>query len=176
MDDNVCTIIAQSYAPFLVNKLGKKKACFLGYGVQSLSFVLIYLVGTFNLPLLFIGFGITGLGNIIPGILYSLGGDIVDKEEIKTGNRADGIVYSMLSMGTKIGVAVGGSVSLSILGVIGFVANEAQTATTLGGINALTNVFPIVINILAAVCLFFIDITEEEARKNEEILRTDNTQ
>lgn len=168
---NVCTIIAQCYTPFIVKKLGKKKACYLGYGVQAISLVMVFMGGQTNLPLIFVGSGLNGLANFVPGILYSLSGDIVDKEELKTGTRVDSIVYSMLSLGTKVGIAIGGSVTISILGAIGFVANETQTAATLNGLNALTNLFPIIVLVLAAISLFFIDITEEEAKKNEEILR-----
>ena len=76
----------------------------------------------------------------------------------------------MLSLGTKIGIAVGGAISVALLGAIGYVANAEQSASTIKGIGILTNIAPIVFVFFAAVCLVLIDITDKEANENRAIL------
>lgn len=167
---NICTIIAQAYVPFLTKKLGKKKACIFSYVLETVALLIIFVAGQDNYAVIYAGFALLGFSNFAPGILYSIMGDIVDREEVQTGKRSDGIVYSMLSLGTKIGIAVGGAISVALLGVIGFVANAQQSASTIQGIGILTNIAPIVFVFFAALCVFLIDITDKEANENRAIL------
>lgn len=170
MTYNICTIIAQTYVPFLTKKLGKKKACILSYVLQAVSLLIIFSGGQDGHVLIYAGSAIMGFSNFAPSILYSIMGDIVDREEVQTGKRSDGIIYSMLSLGTKIGIAVGGAVSVALLGIIGYVANAEQSASTIRGIGILTNIAPIVFVFFAALCVVLIDITDEEADENRKIL------
>lgn len=167
---NICTIVAQMYVPFLAKKIGKKKACMLAYIGQVIALLVMFAGGRSGYVLIYAGSALMGLSNFAPGILYSITGDIVDREEVQTGKRSDGIVYSMLSLGTKIGIAVGGAISVALLGAIGYVANAEQTASTIRGIGMLTNIAPIVFVLGAALCVALIDVTDEEANKNRAIL------
>ncbi len=167
---NICTIVAQTYIPLLSRKIGKKGTALFGYAVQSISLALIFFAGKSNIPLIYVGFILTGLGNVAPSILYSLTGDICDKEELETGKRSDSVVYSLVSLGTKIGMAIGGALFVALLGTIGFVANEAQTAETLVKLNGLANLAPIIFYALSAVSILLIGINDNEAKKNREIL------
>lgn len=167
---NICTIIAQLYVPFLTKKFGKKKACISSYVLQAVSLLIVFAGGQSGYALIYAGSALMGFSNFAPGILYSIMGDIVDREEVQTGKRSDGIVYSMLSLGTKIGIAVGGAISVALLGAIGYVANAEQSASTIKGIGILTNVAPIVFVFFAALCVALIDITDKEANENRAIL------
>lgn len=167
---NICTIIAQLYVPFLTKKFGKRKACILAYVLQVISYLIIFAGGQNGYVLIYAGSAVLGFANIAPGILYSIMGDIVDREEVQTGKRSDGIVYSMLSLGTKIGIAVGGAISVALLGAIGYVANAEQSASTIRGIGILTNIAPIVFVVLAGLCVGLIDITDKEANENRATL------
>lgn len=167
---NVCVIIAQLFVPSLIRKIGKKKGCMTAYTLQAIGLILIFLAGRDSMAMICVGSVILGLGQITPTILNSISGDIVDREEVRTGRRSDGIVYSMVSLGTKVGVAVGGAISVALLGVIGFVPNTAQSAATLQGINILTNIAWIVFLVLGALSVGFIDITDKEAEENKHIL------
>lgn len=167
---NIATIVAQLYVPFLCKKFGKKGTAMIGFAVEALSLAIIYFAGTSNIAMIYFGFILTGLGNIVPGILYTLVGDVADQEEVLKGKRSDGAIYSLVSLGTKIGQAIGGALFVALLGVIGFVANETQSASTLVKLNGLANLVPIIFYALAAVCIGLFGISEEEAKKNKEIL------
>ncbi len=167
---NLIQIVVQMFVPFLTRKLGKKGTALLGYAIQSVSLLVIYFAGTSNIPMIYVGFFLTGLGNLAPSILYSLTGDVCDKEEVETGKRSDSVVYSVVSLGTKIGMAIGGALFIALLGVIGFVANETQSASTLVKINGLTNLVPIAFYLLSAVSILLIRISDKDAKKNRDIL------
>lgn len=167
---NICTIIAQLYVPFLTKKFGKKKACISSYVLQVVSLLVGFVGGQSGYALIYAGSALMGFSNFAPSILNSIMGDIVDREEVQTGKRSDGIIYSMLSLGTKIGIAVGGAISVALLGAIGYVANAEQSVSTIKGIGILTNVAPIVFVFFVALCVVLIDITDKEANENHAIL------
>lgn len=167
---NLATIAVQFIVPILTKHLGKKKACIGAYVLQAISLLILFLFGGESVLMIYVGSILLGLSNFAPTILYSIAGDIVDEEEVKKGQRSDGIVYSMLSLGTKIGIAVGGSIAVYLLEVIGYVANAEQTAATLKGINLITNLAPIVFVILAALSVALITVNDKKAKENRAIL------
>lgn len=57
--------------------------------------------------------------------------DCVEYGEWKTGVRNDGFQYAFISLGNKIGMAIGTSVLAAVLGAAGFTANAQQNETVL---------------------------------------------
>lgn len=167
---SVFTIIAQVFVPFLTKKLTKKWACVLSYVMAGASLALIFSAAPSNSVLILSGSAFNGLSNFAPGILYGIAGDVIDADEVKTGRRVDGITYAMLSLGTKIGIAVGGAVSVALLGVIGYVPNAQQTASTLSGLNMIANIAPIAFHLLGALTVIFMSINDKKALENRKIL------
>lgn len=167
---NIATILVQLVVPTLSKKLGKKRACLLSYTIQAISMLIIYFGGSSSTVWIFIGSTIMGISNFAPAILYSLNGDVIDREEVQTGRRSDSLAYSLLGLGTKIGIAVGGAVATGMLAVINYVPNAEQSAETLRGLNNITNLYPIVFVVLAAITVMMMDISDEEAARNKAIL------
>ena len=52
--------------------------------------------------------------------------DCVEYGEWKTGIRNDGFQYAFVSLGNKVGMAIGTSLLAGVLGNLGFVANQSQ--------------------------------------------------
>jgi glycoside/pentoside/hexuronide:cation symporter, GPH family len=77
--------------------------------------------------------------------------DAADYGEWQKGRRSTALVMAASLFALKLGVAVGGAALAWILGMYGFVANQAQTARSLEGIRLVTSVYPAVFAILAAV-------------------------
>lgn len=172
---NLFTILVQFIVPFLTKRWNKKVVCLMSYALQAISLLIVFFAGPHGIAMIYIGSILMGISNFAPAVLYSINGELADREEVHTGTRSDGIMYSMLGLGTKIGIAVGGAISTALLGVIGYVPNSAQSASTLTGLNILTNLAPIVFVILAALCVGLIDMTNKEAAKNREILEARQT-
>ena len=166
---NLATILVQFVVPFITKTIGKKKGCMVSYGLQAISMLILF-VGGKNTVILYLGSILLGLSNFAPPILNGFMGAVADADEVEHGRRNDGLIASIQTLGTKIGIAVGGSVGVSLLGVTGYVANQEQTAGALLGINAVTNLAPIVFVAFAAICILLIPITPEQEEENRKIL------
>ena len=75
--------------------------------------------------------------------------------EWKTGLRNDGFQYAFISLGNKIGMAIGTSVLAAILGSCGYIANQQQNPMVLAVIKHSFTTVPGVLWIVTAVVLYF---------------------
>ncbi|MGN0332496.1 MAG: MFS transporter [Lachnospiraceae bacterium] len=166
---NFATIVVQFIVPFITKAVGKKKACMASYGLQIISMLILFAGGKTTV-ILYVGSILLGLSNFAPPILNGFMGAVADADEVEHGRRNDGLIASIQTLGTKIGIALGGSIGVSLLGAAGYVANQEQTAEALMGINAVTNLAPIVFVVIAAICIILIPITPEQEQENRRIL------
>ena len=63
--------------------------------------------------------------------IYAIIPDCVEYGEWKTGLRNDGFQYAFISLGNKIGMAIGTALLAGLLGKYGYVANQTQNAAVL---------------------------------------------
>ena len=64
-----------------------------------------------------------------PALVWSMYADCADHGECKTGRRTTALVFSTVQLSHKFGLAVGAGLAGSIPARVGFLANEAQSAT-----------------------------------------------
>ena len=81
--------------------------------------------------------------------------DCVEYGEWKTGLRNDGFQYAFISLGNKIGMAIGTSVLAGVLGTFGYMANQQQNPAVLAVIKHSFTTVPGILWIVTAVVLFF---------------------
>ena len=84
--------------------------------------------------------------------IYAIIPDCVEYGEWKTGLRNDGFQYAFISLGNKIGMAVGTALLAGLLGKYGYIANQTQN-------------IPGALWIVTAVVLFFYRLNKK--RYNE---------
>jgi GPH family glycoside/pentoside/hexuronide:cation symporter len=96
-------------------------------------------------------------------LLYSILADVVDYDELQTGKRREGAFAGCNSWITKVGMALGGGISMVILGWIGFDAKleGAQTPHTIFMIRILLAVIPIIGLSCALVALARFPLSQE---------------
>ncbi len=114
----------------LANKLGKKEWCVAGAGGAAIVFAFLFFFPIQN-PLLFIAInGLCYLGaSGMQVLVWALVNDAIDYQELQTGLRNEGIMYSAYSFFRKLANAVSGSFSSFALGIIGYQVSETvQTA------------------------------------------------
>ena len=87
--------------------------------------------------------------------IYAIVPDCVEYGEWKTGLRNDGFQYAFISLGNKIGMAIGTAVLAGVLGAFGYVANQQQNETVLSVIKHSFTTVPGVLWIITAVVLYF---------------------
>lgn len=75
--------------------------------------------------------------------------------EWKTGLRNDGFQYAFISLGNKIGMAIGTSVLAGVLGAFGYAANQQQNPAVLAVIKHSFTTVPGILWIVTAAVLYF---------------------
>jgi GPH family glycoside/pentoside/hexuronide:cation symporter len=113
---------------------------FLGPGDAAIYGVLVFMSG--------IGFGAT---LAIPSAIQA---DVIDYDELLTGERREGQYIGLWSISKKIAAAVGIGVGLSILGMAGYTPNAEQPADVLTALRVLYALVPSLCNIVAIVIAF----------------------
>ena len=87
--------------------------------------------------------------------IYAIIPDCVEYGEWKTGLRNDGFQYAFISLGNKIGMAIGTSVLAAVLGACGYAANQQQNGAVLAVMKHSFTTIPGILWIVTAAVLFF---------------------
>ena len=91
--------------------------------------------------------------------------DCVEYGEWKTGLRNDGFQYAFVSLGNKIGMAIGTALLAALLGKYGYVANQVQNPAVLSIMRHSFTTIPGILWIVTAIVLFFYRLNKK--RYNE---------
>jgi melibiose permease len=139
--------------PLLSQKIGKKISFFLASFLPVFGFAALWLLGYF-MPTNVIAVGIcsavinAGIGFMLVFITVILS-EVVDYGEYKLGTRNESILFSMQTFVVKFAGAFSGFVSGIGLTLIGYVANQEQTAGAVTGMRVIMFLIPAV---LSALC------------------------
>lgn len=87
--------------------------------------------------------------------IYAIIPDCVEYGEWKTGLRNDGFQYAFISLGNKVGMALGTSILALVLGMCGYVANAQQNSAVLAVIRYSFTTIPGIFWIITGIVLFF---------------------
>ncbi|SFC69046.1 glycoside/pentoside/hexuronide:cation symporter, GPH family [Parapedobacter composti] len=148
------------------NVVGKKRTYIIAMALAAVASIAFYwlaptaIYGIFFLQILIS----TCAGTVFP-LLWSMCADCVDYSELRTGNRATGLIFSSSSMSQKLGWAFGTAVTGWLLGYFGFQANQTQSVETLSGIRMFLSFFPAIGAALAAFFIVLYPLNEQ--RMNE---------
>jgi GPH family glycoside/pentoside/hexuronide:cation symporter len=93
--------------------------------------------------------------------------DCADYGEWKSGRRTTALVFSTVQFSHKMGLAVGAGMAGIILSWFGFVANEAQTATSMAGIRFMFSICPAVFALMGIVAIYFYHIDSRMTKQIE---------
>ncbi len=130
------------FMPFvkkLVDKYGKKEAAAVGTLASIVGGIIMFIFPaipnkTVALVIYIFALVLFGLGlGVYTCVSWALMADAIDYNEWKTGNREEGVVYSLHSFFRKLAQGVGPSVVLAIMGWLGYKSElgvGAQSAET----------------------------------------------
>ena len=157
------------YAPFFLNRFNKKTVGMMACFLMAFFCVTFFFAGEAHasMPVLVVLHFLYGAANCAGITCFVLIGEIIDDAWIRTGHRNDGVMYSMVSFGTKLGNAVGGAVGILALGAVGFVANTEMSAATLSNMDKVINFGPAAVFVLAGIFFGLVSMTNEKGRANE---------
>ena len=122
----VALVAGAMVVPAAVVRIGKKRAYVLG-GVVAVVGAAGFAVAPGSAPWIGIAcYGVLGLGlGAINALTFALQADTVDYGEWKSGIRAEGAGYAILSFTRKAGQAIGGAAAAYTIGLGGYVSGAA---------------------------------------------------
>ena len=178
MPVNIAVLLS---APKLSKKMGLEKMIRCGLVLGAVLYLLLFVlhaVSDVNIwvhsILNAIAFGTIGIGIMMQ---WGLVGETIDYNEYLTGKRTEGSIYGTFNMLRRIGQAIGTSVSVAVLGWIGYDAAAAnaglpQSAATIFGIKVMCVLVPAVFAMGSWAAFRFIwnitpEIREKIARGNK---------
>lgn len=132
---NIIGVIAA--AP-VSNRIGKRNTYMWAMIIATVLSVIFYWFDKEDLIWMFVFQALISIcaGSIFP-LLWSMYADCADYSELKTGNRATGLIFSSSSMSQKFGWAIGTAITGWLLGFFGFQANAVQSEEAISGIKVL---------------------------------------
>ncbi|MDR0812163.1 MAG: MFS transporter [Paludibacter sp.] len=151
------------------------------YGKRLTYMIAILLAGVFSVGFFFAPKSVATVlvlqfftsifaGYVLP-LLWSMFADIVDDQEIKTGRRATGLIFSSSSMSQKLGWALGAALSGWILAWFHYSPDAAvQSAETIFGEKLMISLLPAACAVLAFVGMFFYPLSDKKVKENTEKL------
>ncbi|MDD3403492.1 MAG: glycoside-pentoside-hexuronide (GPH):cation symporter [Hespellia sp.] len=151
--------------PFFTKKLGKRNSMLFFSGVQIVSLLIMYLFPSNNMIFLIGMSAVFGFGMSGSSISYGIMCDAIDYGDWKFGIREEALASSLMSFGVKLSTALIGSVGVLLLAATGYVANAEQTAGAVAGINAIVNLIPAVITVIAMIPMFFYKLDNKTMEK-----------
>ena len=124
---------------------------------------ILYFLGYNNIPLILIFSFLNGLSGGVTGVVPSvLIADCVDYTEWKTGQRAEGVSFSVQTFMAKASAALQSFLGGYILKWIGYQANVPQTAQTKSGLWLMYTILPVVLSFASIIPLLFYDLKGEK--------------
>jgi sugar (glycoside-pentoside-hexuronide) transporter len=88
-----------------------------------------------------------GIADLMP---WSMLGDVIDEDDLESGERREGVYSGLFTFLRKLGGATGVAIGGFALELSGFVRGEAQSAAALSAIRVLTAIVPAAFLLLAA--------------------------
>ena len=168
-------LIGVMAAPVISARYGKKRTYMIAILIAGILSAVFFVVPKHFVIILSMQFLISLFAGYVLPLLWSMFADIVDDQEIKTGRRATGLIFSSSSMSQKLGWALGAGLNLLILGWFGY--NEeaahqgiAQTAQTVFGERIMISLLPAVCCIVAFVGMMFYPLSDKKVKENTEEL------
>ena len=148
------------------NRIGKRNTFISSMALATVLSVIFFWLNKDQLYLIFefqILISICA-GSIFP-LLWSMYADCADYSELRTGNRATGLIFSSSSMSQKFGWAFGSAITGWMLAQFGFKANAVQSAETIQGIKMFLSILPAVGALLSLVFIYFYPLSESKMKK-----------
>ena len=147
------------------NRIGKRNTFISSMALATVLSVIFFWFNKDQLYLIFVFQILISIcaGSIFP-LLWSMYADCADYSELRTGNRATGLIFSSSSMSQKFGWAFGSAITGWMLAQFGFKANAVQSAETIQGIKMFLSILPAVGALLSLVFIYFYPLSESKMK------------
>lgn len=157
----IANIVGVVLAAPVCNLIGKKRAFLAAMLGATVFSVVFYFMEADHIVMIFLLQCIISVfaGSVFP-LMWSMYADCADYSELKTGNRATGLIFSASSMSQKFGWALGTAVTGWLLAYFGFEANSVQGEETIIGIKSIMSLLPALATFVSMVIIVFYPLGE----------------
>ncbi|MBV5312752.1 MAG: MFS transporter [Prolixibacteraceae bacterium] len=164
-------LIGVMAAPAISRKYGKKRTYMIAILIAGILSIGFYFIPNNITVILIFQFLISIFAGYVLPLLWSMFADIVDHQELLTGRRATGLIFSSSSMSQKLGWAFGSAMSGWILAVYHYMPDASQqSAETIFGERIMISLIPAVCCGLAVLGMMFYPLSDKKVRENSEQL------
>ena len=167
-------ILAPCAVP-LARKFGKKELGIFASLMGTIAFGALFMMRTTNMWLYtvinivgLLGFGLFNL------IIWAFVSDVIDDQEVRTGNREDGTIYAVCSFARKLGQAIASALGGWSLGWIGYVEGSmsGQTDAVRNGIYNIATLVPMILYLAVGIILLVIyPLSKKKVNDNAAFLK-----
>ena len=154
----------------LADKFGKRDVFMTSLFISTLLIIVFFFFKPSDLGMIY-GAQILHMFfyGITTPILWAMIADVADYSEWKTNRRATAIIFSAMMVGLKGGLAIGGAIVTWILGLYGYVTQDAlaaeqqiiQPESVAQGAKMLVSIYPAIPFLIGFGLLFFYKINKE---------------
>lgn len=164
-------LIGVMAAPTLSGKFGKKRTYMIAMLIAGILSSGFYFIPNNIVLILIFQFCISIFAGYVLPLLWSMFADIVDHQELLTGRRATGLIFSSSSMSQKLGWALGAALSGWILAWYNYIPDVTeQSAQTIFGEHIMISLIPAICCFLAFVGMLFYPLSDKKVKENTEEL------
>ncbi|GBF81662.1 MFS transporter [Aphanothece sacrum] len=149
-------------------KLDKKNVYFMGMGVWIMAQIGLFQLQPGQITLMFILAIMAGVGVSVAYLIpWSMVPDVIELDELQTGQRREGIFYAFMVLLQKFGLALGLFLVGIVLEAAGFIARipdqpiPTQPESALLAIRLAVGPLPAIVLIIGLVLAYFYPITRE---------------
>jgi sugar (glycoside-pentoside-hexuronide) transporter len=154
--------------PWLVKTFGKRKLLIYGLGSSIVLSVLQYFLGYENFLLFLVINGLKSIGLFMPMLMMGIfSADCVEYGAYTTGERNEGVIFSVQTFSTKLGGAIASALSLFVIRAYGYSGIALnQTEQALKGIWITISLIP-TIGLVLAFLIFglFYKLSERDVER-----------
>lgn len=166
-------LIGVMAAPSISAKYGKKKTYMIAILLAGLLSIVFYFIPNNIVWILALQFLISIFAGYVLPLLWSMFADIVDHQELLTGRRATGLIFSSSSMSQKLGWALGAALSGWILAWFNDIPDAVtQSADTIFGEKLMISLLPAACCVLAFLGMFFYPLSDKKVKEISEELNS----
>ncbi|WP_375392889.1 MFS transporter [uncultured Sphingomonas sp.] len=141
---------------YISKRTSKRLVWMLSGTIGAVAWATLYLIPAPTVPitlgvLVFAAVGASGFYLSF----WSMLPDTVEYGEWRTGERTEGVVFGLVLFAQKVALGIGIGLLGVLLDVIGYHANEVQSAATLAGIKTLLSLVPAMLGLAATATILF---------------------
>ncbi|MDO4380716.1 MAG: MFS transporter, partial [Clostridia bacterium] len=137
----------------IVRRFGKKEVCAIGMVLSFAANLVLWLIHTKSVVVFFVLCFLSGLGMTFFVLeIWALVTDVIDYQEILSGQRDEGTSYAFFSFTRKLGQTIAGVLGTGVLTMIGYDA-KAVTAEAVQRLYTVSTALPAVMCLVMALSL-----------------------